>query len=211
MRRQPQKLTAVKTQSDATRLFQNAKYERVQKFNIYFPKLEGSTGEYRCVEECRGVAYAFNFHLVRETWWLSQVVGAAAFLDTAVTLPATVTATVTLTVTVTASLAIRASRRTTTTILTSNLLIPMNCGHPLECCVSSRLERGFCCMSKTNVAGICLIDKGLGCSFSQLLPGVLRSRSSRSRSRGRRRSGVEAFVMFSFPLCLSLSLCVLPL
>lgn len=138
MRRQPQKLTAVKTQSDAmrcesTRLFQNAKYERVQKFNIHLRHSEGCVaGEQRAVEGQR--CFQFSFAARKTCHKLLR-------FGLGVTVPVTVTVTATVT-------AIRArTEKTTTTILTQNLLIPMNCGpSPLECCASTGFESPRTCI-----------------------------------------------------------------
>lgn len=67
-----------------------------------------------------------------------------------------------------------------------------------------RLQRGFCCMSKTNIAGICLIDKGLGCSSSQLLPdsGVGRSERGEGAGAGEGEGVCNVFIFISLFLSL---------
>lgn len=61
-----------------------------------------------------------------------------------------------------------------------------------------RLQRGLCCMSKTNIAGICLIDKGLGCSF-QPATARLWSRSEKERREGGAGEGVCNVFIFISP------------
>lgn len=59
-------------------------------------------------------------------------------------------------------------------------------------------------MSKTNIAGICLIDKGLGCSSSQLLPdsGVGRSERGEGAGAGEGEGVCNVFIFISLFLSL---------